>query len=179
MLWGNTNFANAAPKTAQSGRHGSGDAVNYGANVAASHGNTVFCVPAANKSSTKATHSGWVVVKKGTGCVTSLTITVPGTGYSNTNYWRANTGTTEANGTIVTDGSGVITGFTVANRGAGFITAPTVAVVNSTGGTTGIGTGATLTAVTAGRIGRVYAETLVAGGSFVANGGGSEFANLT
>lgn len=179
MLWGNTNFANAAPKTAQSGRHGSGDAVNYGANVASSHGNTVFAVPAANKSSTKATHSGWVVVKKGTGYVANLTIAAAGSGYANTNYWRANTGTTEANGTITTDGTGAIISFTVVNRGAGFISTPTVAIVNSTGGTTGIGTAGSLTAVPGGRIGRVYAETLVASGSFVANGGGSEFANLT
>lgn len=178
MLWGNTNYANAAPKTAQSGRHGSGDAVNYGANVASSHGNTVFAVPAANKASTKATHAGWVVVKKGSGYVANLTITTPGTGYSNTNYWRANTGTVEANGTITTDGSGVITAVAVVNKGAGFTAVPTVAIVNSTGGTTGIGTSGVLTAIAGGRVGRVYAETLVAGGSYVANGGGSEFTNL-
>lgn len=72
-----------------------------------------------------------------------------GSGYNNTNivtFTGGNNGVgsfTAGNASIVTDNSGAITTITLsANAGNGFISTPAVSIVNSTGGSTGVGTGA-------------------------------------
>jgi len=85
------------------------------------------------------------------GNMSSVFISSGGSGYSNTNkvtFSGGNTGVSSygaANATIITDASGVIAavGLSV-NVGAGYITSPTVSIVNATGGSTGVGTGANL-----------------------------------
>lgn len=74
-----------------------------------------------------------------------------GTGYNNTNivtFSGGNSGAgsfTSGNATLVTDASGNIVSVTLSsNTGNGIITVPSVSIVNSTGGSTGVGTGASL-----------------------------------
>lgn len=128
----------------------------------------------------KVTHAGWNIVRQGTGPVANVTISVAGTGYSNTNLWNVSNGAGgaagAANGTIGTDASGVITSVVVVKGGNGFINVASspLAITNATGGATGVGTGATLVPVLGGRAGRVQYECLVASGmANTANGSGA------
>lgn len=130
-----------------------------------------FGVSAAEAANTtgeykKLAHAGWHVRTNGTGSLASISITGGGTGYSNLDLIRVTaTGGTNAAATIVTNGAGVITAIAITNRGAGFaITAPTVAITNTTGGTAN-GTGATLVGAAGGRAGRIHYECLVAMGT--------------
>ena len=85
------------------------------------------------------------------GNMSSVFISSGGSGYSNTNrvvFTGGNTGAGSfgaANATIITDTSGVITAVGLSsNVGNGYITTPTVSIVNSSGGSTGVGTDASL-----------------------------------
>lgn len=85
------------------------------------------------------------------GNVTSVYIESGGSGYNNTNIVTFSGGNTGggsygvANASILTDGSGTITSVTLSsNVGNLIVTTPTVSIVNSSGGSTGIGTGASL-----------------------------------
>jgi hypothetical protein len=104
------------------------------------------------------THTGWTRVQRGTGPVKSITITVAGSGYANTDTINISGGLTNATGTIATDANGAITTVTLGANGTGFINVSTANVSI----TTSAGTGATLTPVLGGRAGRVQTEVLVA-----------------
>jgi hypothetical protein len=85
------------------------------------------------------------------GNVSSVYVEYSGTGYDNTNivtFTGGNTGVgsfTVGNASITTDASGNIVFVTLsANTGNGIVTTPTASVVNSTGGSTGVGTGASI-----------------------------------
>jgi len=81
--------------------------------------------------------------------VTSMVIFDGGAGYDNTNiitFTGGNTGAgsfTAGNASLITDNSGAITTITLsANVGNGFISTPAISIVNSTGGTDGVGSDA-------------------------------------
>ena len=85
------------------------------------------------------------------GFISSISISNSGTGYSNTNkvvFSGGNSGIGSfgaANASLVTNSSGAIISVVLtANVGSGYIATPNVAIVNSTGGSTGVGTGASL-----------------------------------
>ena len=85
------------------------------------------------------------------GYISSLTIDNPGSGYDNTNivvFSGGNSGIgsfSAANATINTDSTGRIIKLNLsANVGSKYVTTPTVSVVNSTGGSTGVGTNASI-----------------------------------
>lgn len=112
-------------------------------------------------------HTGWHLVRQGTGPVKSLTITVGGTGFANTDVIKVavtGAGSSNAAGTLTTNSTGGITATVVTVPGGGFSNASsaTVSFANSTGGAS-TGSGATLTPVFGGRAGRVHYECLVAG----------------
>jgi len=88
------------------------------------------------------------------GNLSSVYIELAGTGYNNTNivtFSGGNTGAGSfeaANASITTNASGVILSVTLsANVGNGIVSTPAVSIVNSTGGATGVGTGASLVPV--------------------------------
>lgn len=157
-LWGSLDQANNAPK------------YKILANSPA-NGNTLFGTTVVGlddgeiQTGRKAAHSGWVRVIRGNGPVANVTITVPGSGYSNTDTVNISGGTINASASIATDGNGAITSVTVTNSGSAFtnVSSTTVTI------TTTAGTGATLTPVLAGRAGRVSTEVLVAQSSMSAN----------
>lgn len=83
--------------------------------------------------------------------LSGVTILSSGSGYDNTNlviFTGGNTGVGSfeaGNGTIITNSSGEITTVTLsANTGNGIVTLPTISIVNSTGGSSGIGSSANL-----------------------------------
>ncbi len=85
------------------------------------------------------------------GNVSSVFINNGGSGYNNTNIVTFSGGNTGAgsygvgNASIVTDASGVITDVTLtSNVGNLIVSTPTASIVNSSGGSTGIGSGASL-----------------------------------
>jgi len=96
--------------------------------------------------------------------VEKVLITNPGTGYSNDNYLTfTGGGGTGASANLVTDASGSIISISITNKGSGYITAPTVAIVNSTGGITLAGSSGSLTSQ------NYIAQVTVAGSSFIGN----------
>lgn len=113
-----------------------------------------------------AAHTGWIFRRKGTGKLGSITITAPGTGYSNLDILKiaAPADGVNATASIATNGSGVIQSVTITNAGSGFTSkTPTVAIANTTGGAAN-GTGATFTSIALGKAGRVTQEVLAAVG---------------
>jgi hypothetical protein len=91
-------------------------------------------------------------------------ITVSGTGYSNTEYLTfTGGGGSGAAANLVTYSNGSIRSIIISNFGSGYVTAPTVAIVNSTGGATVSGSGAGLTAI------NYYAQITVCDSTFSAN----------
>lgn len=141
------------------------------ANRNALYGNTtttagVFAVDAAEAAAANGSvaHTGWVLRKRGTGPIKTITISAGGSGYSNTDTLRIvpSLGGVNATATLTTNATGGIASLTITNNGSGFSSKnPTVAVANSTGGTSA-GTGATLVATAGGRAGRVMTEVLAA-----------------
>jgi hypothetical protein len=125
------------------------------------------------QNSTKANHTGWTRVQRGTGPVATIAINAAGTGYANGNFVRVSGGTTNAYATITTNGSGAITALTLNESGAGFVNNSTITTgvftVGSTGGAAGAGTTATFTITLGGRANRVQTETLVALSGMTAN----------
>jgi len=76
--------------------------------------------------------------------LTSITITTPGTGYAvnETFTWSDGTPTTQGTGTITSvGGSGEITGVRLDTKGTGYSAAPSVSVITTSGGTSGVLTG--------------------------------------
>jgi hypothetical protein len=112
--------------------------------------------------------AGWNLKLVGTGPIASFSVTAGGTGYANGDVVKVTatgTGSVNASATVTTNATGGIVSLLVSNSGAGFtVTAPTVAIANSTGGTTS-GSGATVVATAGGRAGRVSHTTLVAMGT--------------
>jgi hypothetical protein len=121
--------------------------------------------------SKKIAHPGWNLRTVGSGSITGIVITAGGTGYANSNLLRVTaTNGVNASATLTTNATGGITTLTITNTGSGFVSVnPAVAVTNSTGGATGIGTGATFTATAGGRAGRVHYECLVAMGTITSD----------
>jgi hypothetical protein len=111
-----------------------------------------------------------------------IEITAGGTGYTNGNILTIPAATTNATATVTTNSTGGVTSLTISNNGVGVNVYASYSVANATGGTTGVGTGATFQLYfpegkhsahtgwvirkegTGGRAGRVSYEVLVAGG---------------
>jgi hypothetical protein len=177
-LWGNKDQANNAPKFRVTGEgYNVGDKAGRTESTIANTFNNVASnsqivtvagvdVAEAKAQAGKLTHPGWVVVRQGTGPVTSITSS-GGSGYTNGNIVTVSNGTVNATATVSTNSTGGSLTLTLTNSGRGFIntSAIAVAVANSTGGSTGVGTGATFTVALGGRAGRRHVETLVAMGS--------------
>jgi len=115
--WGANNVANNMPKYGVFGRHGLGDPVHYGANVAASHGNVVFGVPVNKKANTVATHSGWVRVYREQGGITAFNVTAAGSGFSNGETVTVSNGSVNAVGTVVANSQGNLVSVAVTTPG--------------------------------------------------------------
>lgn len=163
-LWGKIDQANNAPKYSIID-----NSPNTGIQL---YGTKVVGLDPGEVASGNATHPGWVRVKRGTGGVTSITVTAGGTGYSNTNVVQVSNGTVNAVANVVTNGSGVIQSVALSANGAGFINtaAISVAVLVAPGGAASAGSGATFTVTLGGRSGRINTETLIAMGSMTSNG---------
>ena len=82
------------------------------------------------------------------GNIAGVYVSSGGTGYSNTNkviFSGGGASTQAANASIITNASGVIASVTpTSNVGVGYTSNPTLTIANSSGGTTGVGTGAVL-----------------------------------
>jgi hypothetical protein len=114
-------------------------------------------------SNTHPQHAGWVLVKKGTGPI--ATISANSNSYSPDGnvfltFTGGGTGTTAANARIVTNGAGAITGITL-NSGGNYERAPVVGTVANSN--------VAITITMGGRAGRVQTETLVATGSITSD----------
>ncbi len=123
--------------------------------------NTMVQAASANHA-THLTGPGWTLVRQGTGPVKTITASVGGTGYSNTDVYTIScNGSVNATFNPVTNSTGGILSFTVNNYGFGFpnVAFCTEAFANSTGGAT-LGTGATVTFTLGGRAGRINREIL-------------------
>lgn len=110
-------------------------------------------------SNTHPQHSGWVLVKKGTGPI--ATISANASSYSPDGnvyltFTGGGTGTTAANAQIITNGAKAITGITL-NSGGNYERSPVVGTVANSN--------VAITITMGGRAGRVQTETLVASGS--------------
>lgn len=173
-LWGNADAANNAPKYTVEAASGTRGNTAYGnTTVGAFVGGAtvgVFGVNPAEAAVNKdVVHPGWVVVKQGTGFVSSLAIVTGGTGYSNSDLVRVSGGTLNASATLVTNSTGGITSVSLGSKGGGFVSTSTAAVTNSTGGSSG-GSNATFSVTLGGRAGRISMETLVAMGTITGDG---------
>ena len=157
-LWGSKDQANNAPKY-----HILPNSVD--------DGNTLFGTQVVGlddgeiQSGRKADHAGWVRVQRGTGPVTSITITSGGTGYANSDTVKVSGGTTNAAANVVTNGNGTITTVTLSSGGSGFVNTSTANLTI----TTSAGTNAALVAVLGGRANRVQTEVLVTQSGMTAN----------
>lgn len=84
----------------------------------------------------------------GYGTLSSVFVYNGGTGYTNGNlvtFTGGFTGYGAANATVSTNSSGGISSITIAaNVGSGYVSTPSYSIVNSSGGSTGVGTGAQL-----------------------------------
>ena len=137
-------------------------------------GNNVFGVSTAEAAVARGGSApGWVKVILGKGKLQSVAITTAGTGYANTDTFSitAQNGANAA-GTITTNGSGVITAATLSNVGGLFTSRNPVAVITTSGGTSGV-----ITGTVSGRAGRKTYETLVAIRSIVTDA--TSFANTS
>ena len=113
---------------------------------------------------THAQHAGWVLVKKGTGPI--ATISANSNSYSPDGnvfltFSGGGTGTTSANARIVTNGAKAITGITL-NSGGNYERAPVVGTVANSN--------VAITITMGGRAGRKHTETLVAMGTIGTQG---------
>jgi len=182
-LWGKVNQQSSAPKfrvvennrittTSRNVARGTNSAFNN-TSPGVFHRRQSVGVFGANSTDVHASsrkdisHTGWHLVRIGTGPVATLTISVGGTGYSNTDTVKVavtGNGSINASATLVTNATGGITTVTITNAGRGFTNAAsgTVSFANSTSGASA-GSGATLTITLGGRAGRKHYECLVAG----------------
>lgn len=179
-LWGKSNIKASAPKWEVIERKAPTEGAARGNNTAFNNttvgawGSTLGTkgIFGANSADVRAggrkdiAHSGWHEVRQGTGPVVSFTISVGGTGYSNTDTVKAAVASPGVNAaaTLTTNSTGGITAVTVTAGGRGFIntTSATITFANSTGGASA-GSGATLVPRFGGRAGRKHYECLVAG----------------
>lgn len=174
-LWKNADAANSAPKyNVEAGTTATGNTAYGNVTVGAIKSGAAIGVfgvdPTEASLNKKVTHPGWVIVRQGTGFVSSLALANGGTGYANSDLVRVSGGTINAAGTLVTNSTGGITSVTLGTqKGSGFVSTTTVAVTNSTGGSSG-GSNAVITATLGGRAGRIHMETLVAMGSMTGDG---------
>ena len=114
-------------------------------------------------SNTHPQHAGWVLVKKGTGPI--ATISANASSYSPDGnvyltFSGGGSGTTAANAQIITNGAKAITGITL-NSGGNYDRAPVVGTVANSN--------VAITITMGGRAGRVQTETLVAMGSMTSD----------
>jgi uncharacterized protein len=140
---------------------------------------TTFGVSATEAANTlgdgpKITHAGWVQQTIGTGGISTITITSAGQGI-NANGFLIVVGanTTPANVAYYVSSNtnsalNVITSVVIQNPGAGYTSAPTLVF---TGANTVI---PVITVTAAGRAGRRFYETLVAGGSIAGDDTGDD-----
>lgn len=186
-LWGNQDLAsgNLKPVFANTSNATSASSINGSvANTNAFYGN-VYGVSPSEKSNTagegpKATHSGWVSQKIGTGPVTAVAIATRGTGLNtagflvvtdpsphgqgasvNISYTIANTANLLQASSSLPSLNGINT-VTVVSGGQGYSNASVLTVKVSDPANT---TQPTFTFTLGGRAGRMTYETLVAGGS--------------
>jgi hypothetical protein len=125
---------------------------------------TTFGVSATEAANTSGdgkdvTHAGWVKQTIGTGDISTISITTAGAGYSNGYVTISGGGGTGANASFVVNGAGNVVSININSKGSGFTSAPTVVAAGSNTAA------AVLVATVGGRAGRVFYETLVAGGS--------------
>lgn len=107
-------------------------------------------------------HSGWVIVRQGSGPVVGLTVNAGGSGYSNADTIRVSGGITNAAATLTTNSTGGITAVTLTDGGSGFKSGQGTLAITTSGGT-----GANVSFTLGGRAGRIHSETLVATGTIV------------
>lgn len=181
-LWSKSDSSNAAPKFT-----GISTGIAAGAAGDAVYGNTqigafqtgykgtvgIFGVDTAEQrvsatSNTHPQHAGWVVVKKGTGPIATITAnansyspdSISGTVYLT--FTGGGTGTTSANAQIVANATtGLITSIQL-NSGGNYERAPVVGTVANSNVAISITMG--------GRAGRVQTETLIAMGTIGTQG---------
>jgi hypothetical protein len=164
-LWGKIDQANNAPKFKINATSPNTGIQLYGTQVVGLDDGEVA-------ASSRANHTGWTKVIRGTGPVANITISAAGSGYTNGNVVRVTGGTANALATVTTNGSGGITSLTLTKGGAGFanVSSTTTTIRVSEAGAASAGTGATLVVTLGGRAGRVQNETLVALSGMTANG---------
>lgn len=192
-LWGNQdNAANSvkyATELARTGPLGSGNAAkaannttlynNATPNAFGGEGEAIgqFAVSVPEMANTSGAewayvaHAGWQMRIAGSGPVANLTVSVGGTGYSNTDKIVVSGATSNASGTLSTNSTGGILTVALTGGGAGFVNVAsgTLAIQNSSGGASA-GSGATVTFKLGGRAGRINYETIVAMGSISSTG---------
>lgn len=166
---GSGQTAQAANNTAMYGNTTPGDAAKGSGTYQMAVG--TFGVSAAEMANTsgenkKVNHAGWNVRRAFTGPVSAIAIANGGASYTNTDLVKVSGGITNAAGTLTTNSTGGLATVTLTTPGSGFLNvgASTVAITNSTGGTSA-GSGGVLTFTLGGRAGRVTYETIVAMGS--------------
>lgn len=146
-LWGKINQQNNAPKfqvvESQKFVRGNNTAFNN-TSVGVFHPNQIMAVYGANSADVHASsrkdisHTGWHLVRRGTGGVQSITITAGGTGFANLAALTVTSPQAGGNATFLaqTNATGGLTGFTLVSPGAGFInatatiTAPANGIIN-------------------------------------------------
>lgn len=176
-LWGKNNLKTNAPKfkvietdVAAGPSKGNNTAFNNTSPGVFNPGRAIGVFGANDQNVTasgKIAHSGWHICRQGTGPVKSLTISVGGTGFANTDLVKVSGGAVNASATVSTNATGGLATLTITGGGGGFmnVSTSTVAVTNSTGGASA-GSGATIVPVLGGRAGRVHYECLVTQSKF-------------
>lgn len=158
-LWGSIDQSNNAPKYKILATSPNTGIQLYGTQVVGLDAGEI-------QTNRRATHAGWVRVQRGTGPVSSITISAGGTGYANTDTVKVSGGLTNAAATLTTNATGGITSVTITSGGTGFTNVSSSTVTITTSG----GTTANLVPILGGRAGRIQNEVLVAFGSMTANG---------
>lgn len=191
--WSNKDDANSAPKwksiATGSGTANRGNTVYANTTVGAFINNIsvgLFGVDKTEAASLqpKSIAPGWVLTRKGTGGVATVTFTSNSTtvGYSNTDKVVISSPVAGGNGaaTLTTNATGGNVTLTITTPGFGFTAVnatPNVFITNSTGGTaTGNSTVTPIIAVVGGHAGRIFREPLVivkGMANNAASGGGS------
>ena len=163
-LWGKLDQANNAPKFKINSRSPNTGIQLFGTGVVGIDDGEMTSKPGP-------AHAGWQRVRRGAGPVTTINISVGGSGYANTDTIRVSGGALNATATLTTNATGGITTLAITNNGAKFVNNSTtvVAVANSSGGVSA-GAGATFTVTLGGRANRVQVETLISQSSMSANG---------
>lgn len=174
-LWGSKDDANNAPKYAVAGGLG------VSANGQVTYQNTTISAFVTNAevgtfgvdtteqgvaANPKGGHAGWVLRKKGTGPITSLTITNAGAlsnvGNAFVTFTAGGTANTTANARISVNATSNVVQSITLNDGGSYSGTPTATITGNAN--------VTIAVVMGGRSGRTHVETLVAMGSMGADG---------